>query len=181
MELGCGAGANIPFFKSLKVDYYAIDGSKTAVQRLWNRFPEYHCNIITADFTNEIPFNCSFDLIVDRASLTHNNTDSIIRCLELVRNKLRVDGLFIGIDWFSTFHSEYKKGTVNAQDIYTRRDYKDGPFTDTGIVHFADKEHMINLFRDYEIVVLEHKIIQNEIPDDGSVYATWNIVARRSH
>ena len=38
LELGCGAGANIPFFKSLKVDYYAIDGSKTAVQRLWNRF-----------------------------------------------------------------------------------------------------------------------------------------------
>ena len=34
LELGCGAGANIPFFISLGVDYYAIDGSSTIVEIL---------------------------------------------------------------------------------------------------------------------------------------------------
>ena len=32
LELGCGAGANIPFFKSLGIDYFAIDGSITIVE-----------------------------------------------------------------------------------------------------------------------------------------------------
>ena len=33
LELGCGAGANIPFFLQRKFDYYGIEGSKTIIKK----------------------------------------------------------------------------------------------------------------------------------------------------
>lgn len=33
VELGCGAGANIPFFLSLGVEYYSIEASEIIVSR----------------------------------------------------------------------------------------------------------------------------------------------------
>ena len=33
LEIGCGPGANIPFFLNIGVDYYTIDGSETAVKK----------------------------------------------------------------------------------------------------------------------------------------------------
>ena len=39
LELGCGTGANIPFFLKKKFDYYAIEGSKTAIKSIIKRYP----------------------------------------------------------------------------------------------------------------------------------------------
>ena len=40
LELGCGAGANIPFFLALGMDYYAIEGSPTIVKQLHKRYAD---------------------------------------------------------------------------------------------------------------------------------------------
>ena len=34
LELGCGAGANIPFFLNRKFDYYGLDGSNYIIKKL---------------------------------------------------------------------------------------------------------------------------------------------------
>ena len=81
LELGCGAGANIPFFVSLEADYYSVEGSKTIVDKLHQRFPYLKDNIMVGDFTDFIP-ETQFDLIVDRASLTCNHEESIIKSLK---------------------------------------------------------------------------------------------------
>ena len=39
LELGCGPGANIPFFLSQGADYYAAEGSETIVVELQKKFP----------------------------------------------------------------------------------------------------------------------------------------------
>ncbi len=83
VELGCGAGANIPFFISLGVEYFGIEGSSAVVDRLQKRYPAMQDRIITGDFTLKIPFDGEFDLIVDRSSLTHNTTADIVHCLVL--------------------------------------------------------------------------------------------------
>src|SRR3990172_2305781 len=74
LELGCGAGANIPFFLSLGVKYYSIEGSAIMVNKLKKKFPNLQENIVVGDFTQNIPFSKSFDLVIDRSSLTHNTT-----------------------------------------------------------------------------------------------------------
>ena len=55
LELGCGAGANIPFLQSLGMDYCAVEGSSFIVARLRARFPEIAANIVVGDFTHPPP------------------------------------------------------------------------------------------------------------------------------
>ena len=51
LELGCGAGANIPFFLQQGADYYGVDGSPTTVIALQKRFAGKSVHIEMADFT----------------------------------------------------------------------------------------------------------------------------------
>jgi SAM-dependent methyltransferase len=177
LELGCGAGANIPFFNWLGVDYAAIEGSETIVGKLWERFPELKNNIVVGDFTKEIPFASRFDLVVDRASLTHNTTAAIKDAVALLKGCLKPGSRFIGIDWFSTDHSGYRQGE-EAEDIYTRKGIHEGTFAGVGRVHFSDRAHLEELFSGFEFQLLEHKTIRREIPAaDNHVAAVWNFVA----
>ena len=179
LELGCGAGANIPFFLSLGVKYYSIEGSATMVNKLKKKFPNLQENIVVGDFTQNIPFSKSFDLVIDRGSLTHNTTKGIIECLDNVNQKLKVRGKYIGIDWFSTSHSSYKKGGKMV-DAFTRNRFQKGQFQNVGNVHFSDKAHLQDLFKSFEFLVLEHKIIKKELLSDEEILASWNFVAQKS-
>ena len=51
LELGCGAGANIPFFLSLNTEYFGIDGSEIIIRNLKKRFPRISKNLVFEDFT----------------------------------------------------------------------------------------------------------------------------------
>lgn len=174
LELGCGPGANIPFFKNLGINYYAIDGSPTIVNKVWKRFPEYKQNIKVGDFTKHIPFSMEFDLVVDRSSLTLNNTKDIKKTISLVFKKLKPGGKFIGIDWFSNLHTDFLKGKSGG-DKYTRDGIKEGLFADLGKVHFADKQHILSLFSKYKMEILEHKLIKTEIPEKH-IRAFWKFI-----
>lgn len=178
LELGCGAGANIPFFRTLGVDYYTVEGSATAVELLKEKYTELSNNLVAGDFTKEIPFNETFDLVIDRSSLTHNDTAAIKTTLALVCEKLKPGAKFIGIDWFSTTHTEFTLGE-KADDEYTRRNYSEGQFAHVGRVHFSDRDHLQQLFAGFEIERMEHKIVRREIPDDKYTFASWNFVARK--
>lgn len=178
LELGCGAGANIPFFLDLGVQYYAIEGSSYMVNKIKEKFIQIKDNIYNGDFTNDIPFDVDFDLIVDRAAITHNTTKGIIRSVDLIYQKLKNGGRYIGIDWFSTTHSEYLRGRED-EDNFTRTGYQDGQFANVGRVHFSDRPHMKEIFRRFEIIFLQHKLMKTEIPDEDFIFASWNIVSKK--
>jgi len=179
IELGCGAGANVPFFLSQKADYYAIEGSAHMVARLKERYPQVAERFVVGDFTEAIPFQGLFDLIVDRSSVTHNCTRSIQQCLSLARDKLKPGGAFVGIDWFSSENSEMGYGDI-ADDEHTRSNFKKGQFAHVGKVHFCDEDHLRFLLANFNIEVLEHKTVEKLEPADHSRFATWNFVARKS-
>lgn len=176
LELGCGAGANIPFFDQLGVSYWAIEGSPFIVERLREKWPVWSDQIVAGDFTIDIPFAGPFDLVVDRGSVPHNPEAAIRRCLGKVRRLLKPDGKYVGITWFSTACSEYGGGT-QADDRYTRTGYTDGPFARVGKVHFCDREHLEDLFKEFTFTALEHRVCRRELPEDGHVFAAWNFVA----
>jgi len=178
LELGVGAGANIAFFEALSVNYFAIEGSPFIVEKLRQKHGEFGKNIVAADFTKEIPFTEKFDVIIDRSSLTHNTTKDIKHCLELIKSQLNVGGFFIGIDWFSTLHSD-KKYAEKQLDDNTFADFTEGNFAQVGDVHFSDDKHIKALFNQYTLLVLEHKVHQQFIPNTEKYYATWDFVAQR--
>ena len=179
LELGCGVGANIPFFADLGVDYYAIEGSPTAVASIHERFPPLREKVVIGDYTRKIPFSGPFDLVVDRSSLTCNRTESIAHCVGLLGSVLRERGRFIAVDWFSLQHSEYPFGQ-DVGDRYTRKNFSRGGFAGAGDVHFFDREHLLSFFEEYRVLSLQHKIVAEECPDNETrQIATWNVVAER--
>ncbi|MBL8400119.1 MAG: class I SAM-dependent methyltransferase [Candidatus Accumulibacter phosphatis] len=180
LELGSGAGANIPLFISLGMDYYGIEGSPTIVKKLHQRYPDLIQNIIEADFTTRQPFEGRFDLVLDRASLTHNNTVSIRSALQIVSDALKPDGIFIGSDWFSMNHSDFLSGEA-VDDDFTRTAYSKGQFTGVGKVHFSNALHLRDLFSNFEILFIEEKLMRRYEPQDNHQFASWNIVARKPH
>lgn len=181
LELGCGAGANIPFFLSFEeTEYFGIDGSSVIISKLKKRFPKIKNNFVVGDFTTKIPFNFKFDLIFDRGALTCNTTKGIENCLVEVINRLKKGGKYIGIDLFSTKHSEFRKGEP-AEDKFTKKNYLSGPFAHTGRVHFFNKSELINIFKKFEIIRFEHKIIKTSIPYEDYTFATWNIIVKKSN
>ena len=184
LELGCGAGANIPFFRKLGFNYYAIEGSPTIVKHLHKSFPELTNQIICGDFTVKIPFDKQFDLILDRSAVTHNNLKSIKRTLTMIRKHLKKNAPFIGIDWFSKNHSESSNGSL-VDDNFTRTNYSDGPFLGIGKVHFSDLSHIRELLSDFKINYLEEKITQEFHPSTieydpkvNNQFASWNFIVR---
>jgi SAM-dependent methyltransferase len=183
LELGCGVGANIPLFYKLGVDYYAIEGSQTAIDLILDYY--YLDNKIKVDdFCKAIDFDIKFDLIVDRAAVTHNTTDDIKNCLDIVYNKLKPNGKFIGIDWFSMNHSDYISidcNLYNFKDVYTCCNFKEGQFKDVGKVHFSNEKHINKLFSNFKVEILEEKIIKKLVPisEDNYQFASWNFVARK--
>ena len=104
---------------SLEADYFGIEGSPTVVATLRDRYPSLKEKILLGDYTQAIPFNYAFDLVIDRSSLTCTDSKSIEQCMELVAPRLRKGGKFIGVDWFSREHSEYLLGR-DTDDEYTK-------------------------------------------------------------
>jgi SAM-dependent methyltransferase len=177
LELGCGAGANIPLFEKLGTDYHGIEGSPSIVQSLHERFPKIRNRIVVGDFTKTIPFDGKFDLVVDRGSITHNVTSAIHRTLGMIFSRLRTGGKFVGIDWFSTEHCDAQLG--DALDAWTRTNIRSGQFSGIGAVHFTDREHLCELLcgSGFEIERLQHKLVDTVVPEGNNRFAAWNFVA----
>ncbi len=187
LELGCGQlsePSGLPcnglFFIGEQSHYTGIDGS------LSQEFREGYGNdsvmFYTDDFTKKLPEG-PFDLICDRAAVTHNDTESIKRCLGLAYDALKPGGLYIGVDWFSKMHDDSLLG--DCVDDFTRRDIPEGQFEGCGIVHFADLYHMEDLFKAFTIVAMPHKQVES-MPVAVSrsllmceIFASFNIVARK--
>ncbi len=178
LEIGCGAGANIPLFQKIGADYYAIDGSHTITRMLREKYPIYAKNLVVGDFTKEIPFDETFDVIVDRAALTHNTTADIKRTIGFIEEHLpKGKGIFIGIDWFSKSHDDYILGDNILNDPYTKyMGEVKGQFAGVGNVHFSDDAHLRELFANFDIKVMEEKVVSTILPVKHR-FASWNFVA----
>ena len=97
--------------------------------------------------------------------------------IEKARDSLRTGGLFIGVDWFSTDHSEFQRGEP-LEDQFSRRGYDDGIFQGLGVVHFCDAPLLHSLFAGFQIISLEHKAIHQLVPNEINI-GVWNFVARK--
>lgn len=177
VEFGCGAGANIPIFAAYQADYHGLDGSPHTIEMLQQKFPQYKGQLKAGDFTKPLDFEGNFDLVVDRAAITHNNTAGVQAALQNAHHCLKPGGIFIGNDWFSTQHDEYRKGE-RAEDEFTRTNYREGPFANLGRVHFSSEAHMKELFKNFEILHLAHVLEENKTPHKRMV-GMWQIVAKK--
>ena len=180
LEIGCGMGANINLIQSLEYEYFGIDFSSFAINEILNTHPELVEKLAVGDFTKNISFfDKKFNIILDRASLTCNPTSKIKNCIELIKKELITGGYFVGVDWYSTDHSGFKEGKSQEDEFSLIFDEKESLF-DPPRMHFSSKEHINNLFKEFEIIHLEHHITEtskSKLSKPDSI-ASWNFVAQ---
>lgn len=159
LDLGCGTGKAAQVLVPAGVDYHGIDGRDWAVEMAQKEVPEgkFACT----DFTHEQPFEGEFDVVMDRASVPHNDLPGIRRCVNLIWRSLKPGGLYISSDWFSSHHSEVWRGEV--VDDMTRTNYPDGQFQGVGRVHFSSEQELLRLFEPFERCWLEERITRRPL------------------
>jgi len=177
LELGCGAGANIPFFHQLQYDYYSVEGSSDIVKKLKKKYPKLKQKIKVGDFTNEIPFKTKFNIIIDRGSMTHNDDLAIKKSLMLISKSLKKGGIFMGFDWFSKNDSDFKKG--DKVDNFTKTNIKTGKLKNVGKIYFTDLKNLKKLFNKWKILEIYEKIYKYHKPQKNFKRASWAIVAKK--
>lgn len=180
LELGCGAGANIPFFEFLDAKYDTVEGSITEVDILNKKFHNPKIVIKQGDFSKEIPFDNKYDLIFDRASVCHNETKDIIRIIDNCYDMLNAGGYYFGINWFSTKEKEYtqKIDVIKQIDDRTFRFGGEGTYAGLGNVHFTDDDEIQNLFSRYTPQELSLKSVETVMPVEDTSYH-WNFAMRK--
>ncbi len=177
LELGCGSGSNIPFFRSLKYEYYSIEGSPEAVKKVKKKYPDLKNKIVVGDFTKNLFFKKKFDIVIDRGSLTHNNDNSIKETLKSLLKNINKGGLFIGIDWFSKKDTDFKKGI--KIDSFTKTKINSGKLRNVGAIHFTDIGNLKKLFNDWKILEIFEKTINYYKPNKKFKRSVWTIVAKK--
>jgi len=173
LELGFGAGANIPFFLSKKISYYGVEASKTIFNRVRNNYKKIQKNLICGDIKNDNFPNTKFDIILDRACITHNSKDDIFNILSLIQKKLKKNGIFIAIDWYSKSCSDFK--TNNKNDYLS---FNKGKFKNLGGVFFSNKKDIKKFFKNFKIIHLSERktYFYNS---KKKIYSSWSIVAKK--
>ena len=177
LELGCGGGPNIDFFIKSNFDYYGIEGSITAVRHLHKKYPKLKKRIICGDFTLNQPFKKKFDIILDRGSMTHNDTAAIKSGLRLARNSLKFGGFYFGVDWFSTDDSDFKiRG--KKLDKFTLNNLTHGKLKNVGTIHFSNLRHLKELFKEWKIIQIDKKC-KTQIKPLSYTRVVWDIIAKK--
>lgn len=177
LEVGCGVGANIPLVQWFGGVFHGVDNSASALESIRKRYGE-KVQLAKADFCEDIPFVGPFDIIIDRASLTHNHTAGIRRSLGMLEKCLAPGGVYVGVHWFSTDCDDFNRGEP-TEDPYVRKGYTSGDFADVGQVHFSDQARLELLFSQFSIEVMDHVISETKKPNPQRL-GWWNIVARKN-
>lgn len=179
MELGFGTGPNLVFFKSLSADIYGLEISPTAYKIALDYFPELSESLHLGSFEDLDKVSSDFDIIYDRAAVTHAPRKIIQNTINKAFRALRPGGLYFAIEWFSTNHSALKTKSEYV-DIYTRRNFEYGQFYGLGSVHFSDKDEILRIFKQFNILEMKEKIVTNNMQKlNEDKLATWNIVAKK--
>ena len=172
LELGCGLGANIPFFIKEKFKYHGIDHSKIAVNKIKKNFPTIKNDIIHADITNFNfkNFENKFDVILDRGTLTHLNNKEFRLVTNKIQKLMLPSSIFICCSLYShkcTDHVNNKN-----QNIFDK-----GLFAKVGYINFFNKKKIKNLYKKWTINFLEEVDYFDHIKNYR--YSYWNLILKK--
>ena len=184
LELGCGTGNNIKFMSELGYDVYGVDGSKSACD-IANKFLSKQglsATIIESKFL-KLPFeNHKFNIIVDREAMYCGDLNSIKQSWKEASRVLKSGGMVISF-MYTTNNKWCKKANTDSNlatkiEKNTFKDFKDGNFKNTGIVHFSEYNELFDIF-DFLDIKLINKHENNTIYSDNSMdfsYEEWIVV-----
>lgn len=186
LELGCGAGNNLPLILNEGFYGYGIDGSESAIEIAKKRLTEYqNCELRVMDFLNIEYQDNFFDMVIDRQSIYANKPKSIDKIFSQLVRILKKDGIFISFMYnINDYH--FKKIEDNPSyaeliDTNTYTDFKGGTFKGNGTVHFFTLNEIKELCskNNLEILNLVENKIEQLVPIIENKLAEYILVAKK--
>ena len=160
LEVGCGVGANIPFFNNRNFDYYGFDASKVAINYLKKKFPKLKNNLFVLDIEKKsIPVK-NFDLVVDRGCLIHVKKKNNLLDLKKIFDVSKKNSLIIFTDLIS------KKTTITKTYDFFKID------------NFYSKKRIKSTFKKTKILYCSEETKKISIPKLTKV-VHWNLVLKK--
>lgn len=155
LDLGCGLGRHTIQFAKAGFDTYAFDLSEDSIQKTkkWSEKENLSIDFKTGDML-KLPYKNEFmDCILCRNVISHTDTEGMKQVVNELYRVLKKDG-----ECYLTLGSKETWGFKQdwpVVDENTKIRIEDGP--ENGIPHFyADADLIIKVFKDFEIVILNH-------------------------
>lgn len=172
-ELGCGTGNNLWFAAREGFTVFGIDGSPTAIEYAVRRFgrEKLQGELVVGDFAR-LPWpSASMDVVLDRGALTHARHGTIEAALAESYRVLKPGGRLLSVNLYSPEHAGRAFGEHLGDNTYDN--FSGGYFAGVGLVHFAPREEVGQLFRRFAIRRVTHTV---ERDLDGDVVdAFWRV------
>lgn len=179
LELGCGFGPNIKYFLDRGWDYYAIEARTEAVAHIHKKYPTLNKKVTVSEDLKDKFSNLKFDLLLDRACLTHNTALHISEFILSGNDMLKGNGLFFSIDWFGSFHHE-KKNATQQLGKFTYSGFKKGQFKDIQVVNFINEKQLKTFFREFKVLELIEKNHVHKFKSQIQLKQTFNIIVQKN-
>ena len=141
LDVGCGFGNNLRFLLNEGFDAYGFDNSEIVVDLIYNEFGKR----VSCQCTSNLNFDDqSFDVIIDRQSIQHNEINKIRAAYSECARLLSINGKM-----FSNFllsDGDVSKANVNEDDLdaiilkyfnILEKNYSIGTTLNASIQHFS--------------------------------------------
>ena len=181
LELGCGTANNISFLAQEGFSAIGLDGSEHAIQLGRNLLKKKGLNaeLICQDFTKLSNFEDeSFDMVIDRGSITHNRRKDIETTISDVHRVLKDRGIFLS-QIFSSKHSAVKYG--KRLEDGTLHEFSGGFFAGHPMIfYFATDQDIIDLYESRFTMLSKLHNVSQEMLNEDDYRAMWNLVCQKN-
>jgi SAM-dependent methyltransferase len=180
LEIGCGAGNNLWFAAREGFQVAGIDGSRSAIAFARKRFADEGLvgDLRVGDYT-DLPFlHDSFDLAIDRGSLTCCGLSAAQKAVSEVHRVLCPGGKFL-CNPYSERHSSTRSGRPGPDGLTLG--VSAGTLAGVGQLCFYGRSEIGALFAPgaWELRSVQHLEAVDELQAGHGVHAEWRVVAEK--
>jgi SAM-dependent methyltransferase len=181
LEVGCGTASNLWFFSLEGFDVAGIDASSSAITKAQARFKKDNLkgDLRVGDFT-QLPFqDHSFDLVIDRAALTHSGTSTIKSAVREIHRVLKKDGKFFFTP-FADSHGSNSAGQRGGDGLTI--DIQASTLTGAGQVCFVSRTEIDEFLprERWNVISLEFVEVRYMLgPFSGCHDTHWRVTAAK--
>jgi SAM-dependent methyltransferase len=146
LELGCGQGRDTVFFASKKLDVYAIDSSKVAIDNLTAKTKELNLdiNLKYINIIERLPFlDSHFDAIYSHMFYNMGFSNDELKFLFNEAKRILNNNGQLSFSVRNNKDSMYKKGIEIAENIYDINSFQIRFFTKEDIKFFVNSNFKI--------------------------------------
>jgi SAM-dependent methyltransferase len=180
LEVGCGTASNLWFAAREGFTVAGIERDATAVDFAANRFAADGLagDLRVGSFV-ELPFSdASFDLVIDRGSLTCAAMADIALAVKEVERVIKPNGHFF-MNVYADSHTSARSGPT--PDFTTVYEPTTGSIAGIDQLSFLSRAQVLDLLRpNWEIRSLQRLELIDMYPPASDIHSEWRAIARRT-